>query len=96
MARIIRMTHAFGTIKISPAGNGEDRDTVDARVNAKLAEGYDEVTVIPLRSNFNTDGAMTDVVNQYIFVEYEKSVGSGSAEVEEKPVAKRKTKASGD
>lgn len=91
--KVVAITHAYGTINLHPSGGGEDRDTVDARVNAKLAEGYDDVEVIPL--SFPRDvatGQVTAVVNQYIFRKYEEEVVTVATDEASAPKRGRKVK----
>lgn len=68
--KTVKVNHVVLTINIAPGGNGESRDEVDKKINARLAEGYDEVEVIPLRTNFDENRQVTDIVNQYIFRKY--------------------------
>lgn len=69
--KTVEITHAIGTLAFTPAaiasGMGMSKGDLDKLVNDKLAEGYDEVEVIPLKSNFNENAQIESVVNEYIF-----------------------------
>lgn len=72
--KTVKVNHVILTLAFSPAaiaaGAGESRDEVDRKINARLAEGYDEVEVIPLKSNFSDSLQLESVVNEYIFRQY--------------------------
>lgn len=63
------LTLAFTSSAIS-SGAGLAKDVVNKMVNDRLAEGYDEVEVIPLKSNFSDSLQLESVVNEYIFRQY--------------------------
>lgn len=69
--KTVKVNHVILTLAFSPAalaaGAGLDRDTVDKMVNDRLAEGYDEVQITPLKSNFSDNVALESVVNLYVF-----------------------------
>ena len=65
------LTTGFTSAAIA-AGAGLDSKVVDEMVNKRLAEGYDDVEVIPLKSNFSDNLQLESVVNEYIFRAYEK------------------------
>ena len=75
------LTLAFSTSAID-SGAGMERDKVDEMVNARLAEGYDEVEVIPLKSNFSDSLQLESVVNEYIFRKYAKEEAAVKAKKE--------------
>lgn len=68
--KTIKVNHVVLTLKISPAGAGMTRDEVDELVNKRLAEGYDDVQVYPVKTNFAERGDPTDLVQLYIFKKY--------------------------
>lgn len=70
--KTVKVDHVVLTLKLSPAGAGMTKAEVDELVNKRLAEGYDEVEVLPLRTNFDERQAVSDVVNQYIFRKLEE------------------------
>lgn len=67
-----KVDHVVLTLNLAPGGGGMKKAEVDELVNKRLAEGFDEVEVIPLRTNFDERQQVTDVVNQYIFRAFEK------------------------
>ena len=69
--KTIKVNHVVLTMRLVGTGQGEERDAIDKKINDRLAEGYDEVEVIPLRTNFDERQQVTDVVNQYIFRKFE-------------------------
>lgn len=72
--KTVKVNHVVLTIALSQpalaAGAGMGRDEVDEMVNKRLAEGYDDVEVIPLKSNFSDSLQLESVVNEYIFRKY--------------------------
>jgi hypothetical protein len=72
MSRLIKVNHVVLTLKISPAGGGETQYDIDKKVNDRLAEGYDEVQIFPVKTNFAERGDPTDLVQLYVFKQYEK------------------------
>ena len=73
--KTIKVNHVVLTLALSSVAltqGGESQESIDAKINARLAEGYDEVEVIPLRTNFDERQQATHVVNEYIFRVYEK------------------------
>jgi hypothetical protein len=73
--KTVKVNHVILTLGFSASaiasGAGESRDEVDKKINARLAEGYDDVQVIPLKSNFSDSLQLESVVNEYIFRKYE-------------------------
>lgn len=74
--KTVKVDHVVLTLNLAPGGGGMKKAEVDELVNKRLAEGYDEVEVIPLRTNFDERQQVTDVVNEYIFRAYEKEVAA--------------------
>jgi len=72
--KTIKVNHVVLTLALNTAalanGGGETQASLDEKINARLAEGYDEVEVIPLRTNFDERQQPTHVVNQYVFRKY--------------------------
>jgi hypothetical protein len=69
--KTVKVNHVVLTLRLVSTGQGEPRDEIDKKVNDRLAEGYDEVQVIPLRTNFDERQQVTDQVNMYIFRKFE-------------------------
>ena len=72
--KTIKVNHVVLTLALSSAAiaqGGETQASIDEKITARLAEGYDEVEVIPLRTNFDERQQATHVVNQYIFRKFE-------------------------
>jgi hypothetical protein len=72
--KTVKVNHVVLTLALNSAAlatGGEDRDAIDKKINDRLAEGYDEVEVIPLRTNFDERQQPTHIVNQYIFRKFE-------------------------
>ena len=65
------LTTAFTSAAIA-SGAGLDSKVVDEMVNKRLAEGYDDVQVIPIKSNFADNLQLESVVNEYIFRQYQE------------------------
>ena len=73
--KTVKVNHVVLTLALSSVAltqGGESQESIDSKINARLAEGYDEVEVIPLRTNFDERQQATHVVNEYIFRAYEK------------------------
>ena len=70
--KVIKVDHVVLTLQISPAGAGMKRPEVNKLVNDRLAEGYDDVEIFPVKTNFAERGDPTDLVQLYIFKAYEK------------------------
>lgn len=70
--KTIKINHVVLTLKLSPAGQGMERNEIDDLVNKRLAEGYDDVQVNFIRTNHDERQQATDLVNQYIFRKYEE------------------------
>lgn len=69
--KTVKVDHVILTLNLAPGGGGMKKAEVDELVNKRLAEGFDEVEVIPLRTNFDERQQVTDVVNEYIFRKFE-------------------------
>lgn len=84
--KTIKVNHVVLTIALSQsalaAGAGMGRDEVDEMVNKRLAEGYDDVEVIPLKSNFSDSLQLESVVNEYIFRKYEEAAPAAKSKKE--------------
>jgi hypothetical protein len=74
--KTVKVNHVVLTLKISPAGQGEERDEIDRKINARLAEGYDEVEITPIKTNFDERQRPTDLVQLYVFKAHEKEVAA--------------------
>jgi hypothetical protein len=70
--KTVKVNHVVLTLKISPAGAGMSRDEIDEMVNKRLSEGYDDVQIYPVKTNFSERNEPTDLVQLYIFRAYEK------------------------
>jgi len=74
--KTIKVDHVILTLALSSVAltmGGESRDSLNEKINKRLVEGgFDEVEVIPLRTNFDERQQATHVVNEYIFRAYEK------------------------
>lgn len=71
--KTVKVDHVVLTLKLEAAGGGRPKAEVDEMINRRLAEGYDEVEIIPLRTNFDEHGQIAiDVVNEYFFRKYEE------------------------
>ena len=69
--KTVKVNHVVLTLALTAAGLGMKQAEVDELVNKRLAEGYDEVQVIHIRTNFDERQQTTDVVNLYIFRQFE-------------------------
>ncbi len=75
MSKTVKVNHVVLTLALSSAAQatgGNSRDEIDDMVNKRLAEGYDEVEIHVLRTNFDERQQPTHIVNQYIFKAFEK------------------------
>lgn len=91
--KTVKVNHVVLTLALSSAAiatGGETQAQIDEKINKRLAEGYDDVEVLILRTNFDERQQVTHVVNQYIFRKYESAV---TAEKEMPKVAKTKADA---
>lgn len=71
--KTVKVNHVVLTLKIAPAGAGMARDEVDELVNKRLSEGYDEVDIYPVKTNFSERNEPLDLTQLYIFKAYEKN-----------------------
>lgn len=69
--KTVKINHVVLTLQLSQAGQGMTQAEVDELVNKRLAEGYDDVQVTFVRTNYDERQQATDLVNQYIFRKYE-------------------------
>jgi hypothetical protein len=70
--KTVKIDHVVLTLSLeTPTSQGMRKAQVNELIEKRLSEGYDEVEVIPLRTNFDENKTATDVVNQYIFRKYE-------------------------
>lgn len=79
MSKVVKVNHVVLTLALHAAAKtqgGLDQKEIDNMINVRLAEGYDDVEVIPLRTNFDDRQQPTHVVNQYIFKKYEEPAKS--------------------
>ena len=65
--KTIKVDHVVLTLNLAPGGGGMKKAEVDELVNKRLAEGYDDVQIINIRTNYDERQQVTDVVNLYIF-----------------------------
>jgi hypothetical protein len=93
MSKVVKVNHVVLTLALNSAAiqvGGETQANIDAKINLRLAEGYDDVEVIPLRTNFDERQQPTHVVNQYIFKKYAEDdvaeVKKSKKEKEKEPV----------
>lgn len=99
MSKTVKVNHVVLTLALSEVarqnGGGLTQAEIDELINRRLGEGYDDVVVIPLRTNFDERQQATHVVNQYIFKALEKqpevvpakaeaSLGKAAAKVSKK------------
>lgn len=70
--KTVKVNHVVLTLRLVNTGQGMSQAEVDELINKRLAEGYDEVEVIPLRTNFDERQQVTDVVNEYIFRKHDE------------------------
>jgi hypothetical protein len=78
--KTIKVNHVVLTLALNSAAlanGGETQESIDGKINARLAQGYDEVEIIPLRTNFDERQQPTHVVNQYIFRKFDGVEVSG-------------------
>ena len=72
--KTVKVNHVVLTLAFTSSalasGAGESQSEIDKKVNDRLAEGYDAVEVIPLKSNFADNLQLESVVNEYIFRKY--------------------------
>lgn len=76
MSRLVKVNHVVLTLKVSPHGQGMERDEVDELVNRRLAEGYDDVEIFAIKGNLDERQQTTDLVQLYIFKAYEKEASA--------------------
>jgi len=80
--KTVKVDHVILTLALSPHAltlGGQTREDINQMINARLAEGYDEVEVIPLRTNMGEREQATHVINQYIFRKFERPVESAKS-----------------
>lgn len=68
--KVEKVDHVVLTLRISPSGAGMAKAEVDDLVNRRLAEGWDDVQIFPVKTNFAERGDPTDLVQLYIFKKY--------------------------
>lgn len=74
MAKTVKVDHVVLTLRISPAGAGMTKQEVDDLVNGRLAEGYDDVEIFPVKTNFGERSDPTDLVQLYVFKKYADNI----------------------
>jgi hypothetical protein len=75
--KTIKVNHVVLTLALSSAAlatGGETQQSIDEKVNKRLAEGYDEVEVFPLRTNTDERQQASHAVNLYVFRKFEDVV----------------------
>lgn len=80
--KVTKVNHVVLTLALNSAAlalGGESQKDIDEKINKRLAEGYDEVEVIPLRTNFDERQQPTHIINQYIFRKYEAEASAVKA-----------------
>lgn len=78
MSKLVKVNHVVLTLRIAPSGAGMSRDEVDELVNKRLSEGYDDVLIFPVKTNFAERGDPTDLVQLYVFKAYDKEAAAKS------------------
>ena len=68
--KTVKVNHVLLGLKVAPDGGGFTQAEIDDMVNKRLAEGYDDVEVFPVRSNFDVNHEVKDYVQLYIFRKY--------------------------
>lgn len=68
--KIVKVSHAVGTLNVSAAGGGDPRDVLDEKVNNKLvSEGWDDVQMQVVHLN-KAGEEVTSVMILYKYVKY--------------------------
>lgn len=84
--KTVKVDHVILTLGFSASaianGAGMAKDVVNKMVNDRLAEGYDEVKIFPLKSNFSDSLQLESVVNEYIFYKYAEDAAPAKAKKE--------------
>lgn len=78
MSKLVRVNHVVLGLKLLPSSEGFSQAEIDELVNKRLAEGYDDVQIISVRTNFNDQGSPANLVQLYIFKAYEKETAAKS------------------
>lgn len=76
MKKLVKVNHVVLTLKLSPNGQGMERDQVDELVNRRLSEGYDDVEIFPVKNNLDERNQTSDLVQLYIFKRYIEDVSA--------------------
>lgn len=71
MSRLVKVNHVVLGLKLLPNSGGFSQEEIDELVNKRLAEGYDDVQITSVRTNFNDQGSPANLVQLYIFKKYE-------------------------
>ena len=69
--KLVKVNHVVLGLRLLPNSEGFSQAEIDELVNKRLAEGYDDVQITPVRSNFNDQGSPANLVQLYIFKKYE-------------------------
>lgn len=68
--KLVKVNHVLLGLKVAANGGGYTQKEIDELVNNRLAEGYDDVQIFPVRTQFNEQGAPADFVQLYVFKKY--------------------------
>lgn len=70
MTKLVKVNHVLLGLKVAANSEGFTQAEIDDLVNRRLAEGYDDVDIFPVRTNFTDQGAPANFVQLYIFKKY--------------------------
>lgn len=68
--KLVKVNHVLLGLKVAANGGGYTQQEIDQMVNDRLAEGYDDVEIFPVRTQFGEQGAPADFVQLYVFKKY--------------------------
>lgn len=88
--KTVKVDHVVLTLNLNPLVPREgsrSREEINNMINVRLAEGYDDVEITPIRTNYDERQQATDLVSLYVFKKYE-----GISEVEAEHLFGKKSK----
>lgn len=84
MNKVIKVNHVVLTLAMNAAalanGGGETQQSMDEKITARLAEGYDDFEVFFLRTNYDERQQATHAVFAYVFKKYADEVKAEKVE----------------
>lgn len=77
--KTVKVNHVILGLKVAPDGGGYTQEEIDKMVNDRLSQGYDDVEIFPVRTNFDTNQVAKDYVQLYVFKKYADEPAMSSA-----------------